>query len=552
MLFSIIADKSRNAIYASVLGNISNLRHGILIADKRGCSRTQRGIPRERALIMVEKRLLECTDVSKSFGPTKAVVGVDFSLPRGEIRGLIGENGSGKSTLCNIITGILKPDTGHMLLEGKPFAPASLLDSKREGISILLQETGTIAGMTVAENIYLGKEHQFTKYGTVDKRRLNAQAQTVIDEMGLAVSASEPIEHLSFENRKLVEVIRAMTDSPSILIVDETTTALSQYGREKIYGIIRQMKQENKSVIFITHDLNELMDVCDSATVLRDGHCIDTIYKEAFSEDRIRQCMIGRDLSGSYYRSDSVGEIPDEDSVVLDVRGVSLGRSVRKVSLQLRQGEILGIGGLTDCGMHELAQIMFGALRADEGEVVHCGSGTRITDPPQAIRLGMAYIPKDRDQASVFLASPIRDNVTVAATGRLMTRGFLSKRKEKEMALRETGKLSVKMQDINQLVRALSGGNKQKVAVAKWLANESDILIMDCPTRGIDIGVKSAIYSLMEQLKREKKSIIMISEELPELIGMVDRLLVMKDGRISGEFFRRDNLTEAEIIRKMI
>lgn len=300
---------------------------------------------------MVEKRLLECTDVSKSFGPTKAVVGVDFSLPRGEIRGLIGENGSGKSTLCNIITGILKPDTGHMLLEGKPFAPASLLDSKREGISILLQETGTIAGMTVAENIYLGKEHQFTKYGTVDKRRLNAQAQTVIDEMGLAVSASEPIEHLSFENRKLVEVIRAMTDSPSILIVDETTTALSQYGREKIYGIIRQMKQENKSVIFITHDLNELMDVCDSATVLRDGHCIDTIYKEAFSEDRIRQCMIGRDLSGSYYRSDSVGEIPDEDSVVLDVRGVSLGRSVRKVSLQLRQGEILGIGGLTDCGM---------------------------------------------------------------------------------------------------------------------------------------------------------------------------------------------------------
>ena len=501
---------------------------------------------------MAEKYLLECTDVSKSFGPTKAVVNVNFTISRGEVRGLIGENGSGKSTLCNMITGILKPDTGHMLLEGVPFAPASLLDSKSKGISILLQETGTITGMTVAENIYLGKEHLFTKWGTVDKKKMNAQAQMVVDEMGLEVSATEPIEHLSFENRKLVEVIRAMSDSPDLLIVDETTTALSQYGREKIYGLIQKMKQENKSVIFITHDLNELMDVCDSATVLRDGHYIDTVPKCEFSEDRIRQCMIGRDLTGSYYRSDAVGEIPDDDTVVLDVRNVSLGRSVRKVSLQLKQGEILGIGGLTDCGMHDLAQLMFGALSRDEGDVLHCRSGESITNPRQAINLGMAYIPKDRDQASIFLASSIRDNVTIAATDKLMVKGFLSKKKEKEMALRETEKLSVKMQDISQYVRALSGGNKQKVAVAKWLANDSEILIMDCPTRGIDIGVKSAMYSLMEQLKREKKSIIMISEELPELIGMVDRLLIMKDGKINGEFFRKDGLTESDIIKKMI
>lgn len=501
---------------------------------------------------MAEKYLLTCTGISKSFGPTKAVVGVDFSISRGEVRGLIGENGSGKSTLCNMITGILKPDAGHMSLEGEVFAPGSLLDSKRRGISILLQETGTISGMTVAENIYLGKEALFSKWGTVDKKKMNAQAQKAVDEMGLEVSAAAPIDRLSFENRKLVEVIRAMTDAPDLLIVDETTTALSQYGRDKIYSIIRKMKQENKSVIFITHDLNELMEVCDSATVLRDGCCIDTISKAEFSEGRIRQCMIGRDLTGSYYRDDAVGEIPDEETVVLDVRGVSMGRSVRKVDLQLRRGEILGIGGLTDCGMHNLAQLMFGALTCDEGEVIHCGSGEKISSPQQAIRLGMAYIPKDRDQASIFLSSSIRDNVTVAATDRLMNKGFLSKRKEREMALRETGKLSVKMQDISQSVKALSGGNKQKVAVAKWLANESEILIMDCPTRGIDIGVKSAMYSLMEQLKREKKSIVMISEELPELIGMVDRLLIMKDGKINGQFFRKDGLTEAEIIKKMI
>lgn len=501
---------------------------------------------------MAEKYLLECVDISKSFGPTKAVVHVDLAIPRGEICGLIGENGSGKSTLCNIITGILKPDSGTMTLKGERFTPSCLLDSKSSGISILLQETGTISGMSVAENIFLGKESQFSKWGSVDRRRMNAEAQRVIDEMGLDVSAETYIDKLSFEDRKLVEVIRAMCDDPELLIVDETTTALSQYGREKIYAIIKKMKEEGKSVIFITHDLNELMEVCDSATVLRDGHYIDTVYKKDFSEDRIRQCMIGRDLTGSYYRGDALGELPVDETVVLDVRGVSLGRSVRKVSLQLRRGEILGIGGLTDCGMHTLAQLLFGALTPDEGEVIHCQHGVKITSPKQAIDLGMAYIPKDRDQESIFLASSIRDNVTVAATDRLVRWGILSKKEEREMARRETGKLSVKMQDIGQLVKALSGGNKQKVAVAKWLANDSQILIMDCPTRGIDIGVKSAIYSLMEELKREQRSIIMISEELPELIGMSDRLLIMKDGRISSEFFRDTGMTEQDIIKKMI
>lgn len=500
---------------------------------------------------MAETYLLECTGLAKSFGPTKAVTDVNLAVPYGEIRGLIGENGSGKSTLCNMISGIWRPDAGSMILDGEKFSPSCLLDAKSHGISILLQETGTIGGMSVAENIFLGKEAQFSQRGSVNRRKMNAEAQRVIDEMGLNVSAGAPIDCLSFEDRKLVEVIRAMCDDPKLLIVDETTTALSQYGREKIYDIIRKLKQEGKSVIFITHDLNELMDICDSATVLRDGHYIDTVYKRDFSEDRIRQCMIGRDLSGSYYRSGGVEDFSD-GPVVLDIRDVSLGRSVRRVSFQLRRGEILGIGGLTDCGMHSLAQLLFGALTPDRGEVVHCESGALITSPKQAISLGMAYIPKDRDQASVFLSSSIRDNITVAATDRLVRRGILSKKKEWEMAQREAEKLSVKMQSTDQLVSALSGGNKQKVAVAKWLANDSQILIMDCPTRGIDIGVKSAIYSLMEQLKQEQRSIIMISEELPELIGMSDRLLIMKDGRISGEFFRSASMTEHDIIKKMI
>lgn len=499
---------------------------------------------------MNDEKMLICKGMSKSFGPTKAVVDVDFSLGCGEVRGLIGENGSGKSTLCNLITGTLKADKGTMLFQNTPFAPSSLLESKEKGISILLQETGTINGMTVAENIFLGKESQFSAWNTVNRKKMNQAAQKAVDEMGLNVKAAELIDNLSFEDRKLVEVIRAIYDEPQILIVDETTTALSQYGRDKIYAIVEKMKQSGRSVIFITHDLAEVMSICDSVTVLRDGHYIDTVQKENFTEDTIRQLMIGRDLTGNYYRTDDTNLSTNE--VVLEVRDVSCGQTLRHIDLQLKKGEILGIGGLTDCGMHDLAKVMFGAIPCDAGEVVLPQSGTKITSPDVAIANRVAYIPKDRDQESIFLSTSIMDNITVVASAKMMVKGLLSKKKEKQIATEGTTALSVKMQGHSQHVKALSGGNKQKVAIAKWIVNNSDILIMDCPTRGIDIGVKSAIYSLMETLIKEKKSIVMISEELPELIGMSDRVLIMKSGRINGTFYREDGLKESEIIKKMI
>lgn len=498
----------------------------------------------------MSENILVCKGMNKSFGPTKAVVDVDFSIQRGEICGLIGENGSGKSTLCSLFTGTNKPDKGEMILKGDSYSPSSLLESKTKGISILLQEQGTLSGLSVAENIFLGKERQFRTLGFIDKWKMNREAQKLVDAMGLDVSSALPVDVLSFENRKLIEVIKAMADNPDLLIVDETTTALSQYGREKIYEIVRKMKNDNKAVIMITHDLNELMDICDAATVMRDGHCMGTVPKQDFSEERIRQLMIGRDLSGSYYREDN--GIPVSEEIVLKVENVSFGSAVKHVSFDLHKGEILGIGGLTDCGMHTLAKLIFGALKCDAGHVVLTSKGVEVKSPEHSIKNGLAYIPKDRDQESVFLSSAILENVTVSATDKLIRHGLFSKKAEAELAIRECEALSVKMQSIKQYVRALSGGNKQKVAFAKWMATDCDIFLMDCPTRGIDIGVKAAIYELMERLKENEKSIIMISEELPELIGMADRIIIMKDGMLNGEFNRADKPSETQIIASMI
>ncbi len=499
---------------------------------------------------MNQSILLECKKMNKSFGPTRAVSDVDFSLRAGEIRGLIGENGSGKSTLCGMITGMLKPDSGEMLFCGQPYHPTSPIDARRHGISILLQETGTINGLTVAANIFLGKEKDFQRFGFVDRRKMEKETQRILDEFEWDIRPGCMIDTLSFEERKLVEVLRASYDNPQILIVDETTTALTQTGREQIYKIIQKMKDAGRSVIFITHDLNELMDVCDTITALRDGCIVDTFDKAGHTENDIRQKMIGRDMTGNYYRGS--GQHAMDSPVVLAADDVSYGSRVRHVSMELHQGEIVGIGGLSECGMHEFGKLLFGVMQSDTGSITVYPSKDKISDVQMAMKNEIAYIPKDRDMESIFLTASIRDNISIASLDGLTNHGLISGKKERELAENEAEKLSVKMQGIEQLTKTLSGGNKQKIAIAKWMANNSKIIIMDCPTRGIDIGVKAAIYSLMEQLTDDGCSIIMISEELPELLGMADRLFVMKNGRVSGIFCRAQNVSESDIIKIMI
>lgn len=501
---------------------------------------------------MSRQVFLTAKGVNKSFGSTRALIDVDVEISRGEIRGLIGENGSGKSTFSSIIAGVQREDSGTFILNGQPYRPASMVDAQRNGVSMIIQEMGTIGGITVASNIFAGRLEQFRRFGLLNWKKINAEANRVLAEIGAPEIRGEMmIDQLNFEDRKIVEIARAMSTNPDLLIIDETTTALATKGRNLIYRLIRRMHEQNKAVLFISHDLDELMEVCNTITVLRDGVIIDTLEKEKMSIELMRRLMVGRELIGSYYRDDFDGS--SSDKVVLEAQNISLRPHFRNVSLKLHRGEILGLGGLSDCGMHEIGKVLFGIEKPLTGEVA-LKDGTKITDPVTAVRKHMAYVSKDRDKESVILSASIESNIALPSLNNMKAKGtgYISRKKERELTDENISLMRIKCRDGKQLVKELSGGNKQKVVFSKWLGTDSDILILDCPTRGIDVGVKADMYKLMMQLKKQGKAIIMISEELLELIGMSDRILLFKDGRQSCELMRSESLGEKDVIDHII
>lgn len=499
---------------------------------------------------MSENILLRATGICKSFGPTKALVEVDFELRPGEVHGLIGENGSGKSTLSSIIAGVQGYDRGAMEFKGEAYAPRNTLEANKSGVCMLLQEKGTFNGISVAADIFIGKEDRFIKGGLLQMNKMYEAARRALDRVGAEhISERAKTNTLSFEDLKLVEIAAAMDNDPAVLIVDETTTALSMGARQRLYTVVRKMKEAGNSVIFISHDIDEVKEVCDCLTVLRDGHQVATLEKKDFTDRTIRQMMVGREVAENFYRNDNV---PTRlDKVALSVRN-AVSESLKDVSVEVFYGEILGLGGLTDCGMHELGKVMFGRIPLASGEVV-MEDGTKINSTITATKHGIGYVSKDRDREALMASSSIIDNVCTPSLKKLQSKlGLITRRREKKFTDQWAGTLSVKMRDSAQTVRELSGGNKQKVSIAKWLAYDADIIIFDCPTRGIDIGVKAAIYQLLMQLKAEGKAIVMISEELMEIIGMSDRVVLLKDGRVSAEFSRDQELTESKLIEYMI
>ena len=494
---------------------------------------------------------LRIDGISKAFGPTKAVVDAKIEISQGEVRGLIGENGSGKSTLSAIIAGMLKADSGKMFLENIEYNPLNVIEARKKGVSIITQEVGTINDLTVAENIFLGKEGHFSKTGHVYKKKMVAASKKILNEIGAShIDPLVSINSVSFEDRKLIEVAMAMYNKPRLLILDETVTALTYKGRELIYKLIEDLKNDGRTVIFISHDLAELETVSDKITVLRDGKVVKTLLKNEINVDLMRQLMIGRDLEGHYYRADH--EPKYEKEVVLHVDNISLGTKLWDISLKLHKGEILGIGGLTDCGMHELGKVMFGVNKPDSGTVTVMPQNAEIRKASIAVKNKIGYMPKNREREAMMLAASVKDNVVLMSLDKLKRGTLITRKSEKQLAYKMADALNIKMVSANQLCAYLSGGNKQKVILAKWLANDSRILIMDCPTRGIDVGVKAAIYQLMNDIKKSGKSIIMISEELPELLGMADRIIVMKNGKVSGSFLRSPIWNESMIIQKVI
>ena len=498
--------------------------------------------------------LLRAEHIDKRFGMTHAVNDVSLTVAPGEIRALIGENGSGKSTFCQMLCGIYTIGGGTFTLDGTVIKPRNQVDANRLGVSIIVQEMGTLSGLTVAENIFLGHEDPFMRWVIKDSRAMIKEAQRLLDEYGFGrIKAGAMIDSYNFEDRKLVEIVKATYMKPKILIVDETTTALSQSGRLELYKIMDATRADGRSVIFISHNLGEVLERADTISILRDGEYIDTVNSRDVNEDDLKRLMVGREIGSAYYRTDYGRPVSDE--VVLSVRGVSVPGQIEDISFDLHRGEILGFGGLSECGMHEVGKAVFGASWDRAGSVTLIKDGqayVAVDSIPAAIRNSIAYASKDRDNESIIVNESIRNNVVLPSLGDLAESHLLKKKKLDGFAREHAERMQTKMQNVDQFVSDLSGGNKQKVVLARWLGKGSDILVLDSPTRGIDVKVKQMIYALMGELKEQGRSIIMISEEIPELLGMSDRIIIMKDGRISGEFLRSPELSEENLIAKMV
>ena len=493
---------------------------------------------------------LQVKNLCKNFGITKAVQNVSFNVNKGEVHALIGENGSGKSTLTNMLTGIYSIGSGTFILDGKEVHPKNQVEANNEGISIIVQELGTLSGLTVAENIFLGHEDQFVHCGIKNTTAMNKKATELLKQYGFErIKAADMIDSYNFEDRKLVEIVKSTYFNPKVLVVDETTTALGQKGREELFKVMHKVRDTGNCVIFISHDLEEVIEQSDNISVLRDGVKIGSITKEEATPDRLKALMVGREIGDSYYRTDYGEKVSDE--VVLSAKNVTVKGQIENLNLDLHKGEILGIGGLSECGMHEVGKALFGASYFRQGSVT-LGDGTPINSIPDAIKHSIAYASKDRDNESLVINDTIGDNICLPSLEDLKTHGFLRAKTMNEFANKFAKQMSTKMTGVDQFVSALSGGNKQKVVLARWVGKDSDLIILDSPTRGIDVKVKADIYAMMDDMRKRGKSIIMISEEIMELLGMADRILIMKDGKINGEFLRSPDLKDTDLIDNMI
>ncbi|MBR1585145.1 MAG: sugar ABC transporter ATP-binding protein [Clostridia bacterium] len=501
---------------------------------------------------MVQDVIVEVKNMVKNFGPTKALRGVDVNFYRGQIRGLVGENGSGKSTITSIISGMQKATSGEMFYKGKPWNPSTMVEAQKAGISMVLQEANTVPNCTVAENIFAGRFDEFSRYGIVNVKQINAAAQKMLDSFGIThIKAEDNMNRYGFEDRKLIEIVRCVSDETEVFVVDETTTALSHEGRRLLYKLIHQLKDQGKSVVFISHDMDEILEQCTDLTVLRDGEIIGHLNREEMdapdAEKKIRFMMVGREIGDAYYREDY--DTSHREKVALEMDHVTFG-SIKDFCLKLHEGEIIGFGGLSGCGMHEIGRAAFGLEKLQSGKLI-C-EGKEISSCFEAIQAGVGYISKNRDNEALILEGAIGDNIVLPSLPALSHATFINPASEKKMARRGIESFRIKCNNEKQWVNTLSGGNKQKVSFTKWTEKGSNVIIMDCPTRGVDIGVKQFMYSVIAEMKKQGKAVLLISEELAELIGMADRILIMKDFEVAKEFERNPSLSEADIIEYMI
>jgi ribose transport system ATP-binding protein len=473
--------------------------------------------------------LLRMRGIAKRYPGVVALDGVDLDVRRGEVHILLGENGAGKSTLMKILAGAVRRDAGSIEIEGRPAALQRPREAQERGISIIYQEFNLVPHLTVAENIYLGREPRICP-GVIAQARMIHAARGVLGRLGVEIDPRATVRHLGVAEQQMVEVAKALSIEAKILVMDEPTSALTEKEIVRLFQVIRTLRERGVAVIYISHRMEELFQIGDRVTVLRDGRHVGTRAIAASTMPELIRLMVGRDLAEQFPRRETK---PGEE--ILRVEGLS-GPGLHEVSLQLRRGEVVGLAGLMGAGRTELARAIFGVDRIDDGSIWIRGQPTLVRSPRRAVSLGLGFLTEDRKRQGLVLCANVVDNTCLASLDRFSSAGFMRPAQERREAGRLATELRTKTPSLGQRVINLSGGNQQKVVLAKWLCCDAEVLIFDEPTRGIDIGSKVEIYQLINRLAAAGKAILMISSELPEIIGMSDRIIVMCRGRIAGEF----------------
>jgi len=491
------------------------------------------------------RKLLALRGVSKAFPGVQALADVSLELDAGEVVGLVGENGAGKSTLIKILGGIYTPDSGQILIDGRVVRIHSVRDAHRAGVSIIHQELNLADNLSIAENIFLGRQPFRAGWlGITHRRELYRRSAALLERVQLAVSPRVPVGWLSIGQKQLVEVAKALSLDARIVVFDEPTSSLSAREAEHLFEVIDRLRAEGVGIIYITHRLREVARLADRVVVLRDGKRVGELARGEFDHGRMVMMMVGRDVK-QYYQ---VARHAQRPRAALEVRQLVYRRGTRPVSFTVQCGEIVGFAGLVGAGRTELARALFGVDPILAGSVRILGREVQINNPVQAIRQGLFLVPEERKTQGLVLEMPVAANISMACLSRLAPCGLMNRRAERELAGRQAQALSIRPCRLDRPVREYSGGNQQKIVLAKWLTMQPRVLILDEPTRGIDVGAKSEIYALISRLAEQGVGIMMISSEMEEIIALADRVIVMREGRITGEF-TGPAITEQEIMK---
>lgn len=473
--------------------------------------------------------ILSMKGITKSFSGVAALKNAALDLKAGEVVALMGENGAGKSTLMKILTGIYSKDSGEIQYMGQEVCFKGPAESEEAGISIVHQELNMMNDLTVAQNLFIGREEM--NGFLIDDKKMNEKARELFKVLKIDINPAEKIGNLTVGKQQMVEIAKAISSKAKVIIFDEPTAALTDSEIEELFKVIRDLKKQGTGMVYISHRMDEINVISDRVIVMRDGEYVGTLITKECCKDDIIKLMVGRAIFGEPKIASNVAK---DAPVVLKCENLNRGKAVKDVSFELRKGEILGFSGLMGAGRTEVARLIFGADKKDSGKIFINGKEVAINTPEDAVAHGIGYLSEDRKRYGLIVDKSVEENTVISSLNDFVKGIFIDKAKSKEVSQKYVESLKTKTPSVSQLVKKLSGGNQQKVVIAKWLVRNSDILIFDEPTRGIDVGAKSEIYALMERLAKEGKSIIMISSELPEVLRMSDRVIVMCEGRITG------------------